>query len=256
MKKLLALILCIVLSVFAFASCNGNDTDGTGGVETLVGKTPEQLYEFSQEKLADATSYSVKATMDFVVRSTDPTQTETFTMAISSESKINGEDVYMNVYNDIEPSANMEVWYVDGVIYANSGGVKGKATVDMDAFKQQYMNIEPSESTLLDIPQSWFEDIKFEKDGDSWVLNFVVSGEKYTQVYENIGLPGATIMGDVSYKMYFDNDGNIQKLVASLDMSIGETATAHAESVSIITIGEVEITAPADADSYIETNIQ
>ena len=280
MKKLLSLLLALTLvfSVFALSSCNKDDSDdkndssnnngnnngndngndnnggnnnGTGNItaETLAGKTPEQLYELSQTKLAEATSYSINAT-------------QVITMVYGSEemainqtviSTVNGDNTYSKVYSDMG-LMDMEVWYVDGMLYSSMGGTKVKAPMDKDAFMEEYMGTDASEETLLDIPTSWFSNVKFEKEDTKWVLNFVISGDKYNEMFDNIDL-GGEIVGDVIYKLYFDDDGNIEKMVTIFDMSI-EGVNAHCDSVSYITIGNVTVTPPADADSYTLTTLQ
>ena len=256
MKRILTFLLCIALAVsmLGLVSC----TDALGGgnengdtMEKLAGKTPEQLYAASQQKLKEAESFYVSATQDIVM-----TMGEGASMTIHQlvESKVNGDNSYMKTKNDLSSEFNIEAWYVDGVVYANTFGQKVKASLSKEKFMQDYMGADPSESTLLDIPESWFENVKFEKADEGWVLNFVVSGEKYTQVYENSGLTGATIIGNVDHKIYFDNDGNLQKFVASFDINV-DGVNAHCDSVSLITIADVEIAPPADADTYKTVNI-
>ena len=236
----------MLFSVFALVSCNSSDDDDGSKktVEKLAGKTPEELYELSRTKLAEATSYSVDSTQVITMTA----GTESMTMNQSVISKIDGNNSYIKTNNDMESLANIEVWYIDGMLYGSLYGQKIKAEMDKEAFMQEYMDTDPSESTLLDIPESWFENIKFEKDGDSWVLKFVVSGAKYTEVFENVGF-GGEISGNVKYNLYFDNEGNIQKMTTVFDMTM-DGIQAHCDSVSYITIEQVTITPPEDADSY------
>lgn len=247
MKKLLSILLCLslLLCTLSLVACTGDDI-----TNTLGGKTPEELYEISKQSLKEATSYHVNSVQDITMTSDSNDQTQTIKMQQTIESKINGDDSYIKTYNDMESTANAEAWYVDGVLYTSVAGLKVKKAISKSEYLEDYMQIDPSESTLLDIPESWFENIQFEKEGDSWVLNFNVSGEKYTEVFGNIGLTGASINGDVVYKMYFDKDGNIEKLFASFDFEMSGY-TAHCESVSYIEIGEVQIDPPLDADSYL-----
>ena len=249
MKKIISLLLALTLafSMLALVSCNSSDDDSNGGgktVEKLAGKTPEELYELSRTKLAAATSYSVDSQQVITMSSAG----ESMTMNQTVVTKVNGNDSYMKSNNDTESSANMEVWYVDGMIYSSMLGMKIKAEMDKDAYMEEYMGTDPSETTLLDIPESWFENIKFEKEGDKWVLKFVVSGAKYTEVFENVGL-GGEITGDVIYKLYFDGEGNIEKMSTVFDMTM-MGIQAHCDSVSYIKLENVTITPPADADSY------
>ena len=248
MKKLLTLILTLVLvcTTFSLVSCN---LSGSDAVEKLVGKTPEELYAASQEKLKDAKSYSVNASQ-VITMSQDG---ESMTMTQTVITKVNGDNSYLKSTNDQTSYANMEVWYVDGIVYASMAGMKAKAEIDIEEYRQKYMNSDPSESTLLDLPKSWFEDIKFEKEGEQWVLNFVVSGDKYTELLGNAGL-GSEVNGDVQYKIYFSADGDLEKVDTAFDMTIAGVK-AHCVSTAVVTFGEVTITPPADADSYTTTEI-
>ena len=247
MKKIFTLLLCVALltSMLSLVSCRQDIDDGPKYSETLNGQTPEQLYEFSQDKLKQATSYSVITTQ--VIEMTYGE--ESYTMNQTVESKINGDNTYNKSNNDMAPSAAFEAWYVDGICYSNMYGYKYKAAISKAEYMEEYMNVDPSESTLLDIPESWFENVKFERVGKDNILRFVVSGERYTELFGNVGLGSVSIVGDVDYCIYFDDDGNLNKLVSTFDMLV-QGVTAHCESVSIITIGDVVVTAPADAASY------
>ena len=248
MKKLLSLALALVLvcMTLALASCDLLEGDTKS---KLDGKTPEELYEVSQQKLKEATSYSVNSTQEISMTYGE----ETMSMTQTVISKINGNDSYAKVYSDMDEGLNMEAWYVDGTVYASMDGIKAKAQITKAEYMQKYMNADPSESTLLDIPKSWFDDIKFEKAEDNWVLNFVVSGEKYTELLSNTGV-GGEISGDVNYQIFFDKEGNLEKVCTTFDMTIAGVA-AHCDSVSLFTLEDVTITPPADADSYKETKL-
>ncbi len=247
MKRILSLLLALTLafSVFALVSCNkGGDDDsgnaGAGKIETLAGKTPEELYEVSKTKLAEATSYSVSTTQVITM--------EGITMNQTAISKVDGDNSYVEMTNDTTPITNMKVWYVDGMMYMDTYSGKSKCEYSKEQYMEEYMGADPSESTLLDIPESWFTDVKFEKEGESWVLNFVISAAKYNELLDNLSLNG-TISGDVVYKLYFDNNGNMTKLTTAFDMVVSGF-TAHCDQVSYITVESVNVTVPADADSY------
>lgn len=254
MKRILALILCIALSMLALVSCTVGDVNT---LEKLDGKTPEELYEVAREKLNEAKSYYVKSTQDIVMSATIGDKTETVNMSQLVETKFGGGNYYFKSKNENEWGENLDIeaWYIDGVVYYDAfGAQKFKASISKEDYMKNYMNVDPSESTLLDLPESWFENIKFEKEGDLWVLKFVVSGEKYSEIYKNVGMEGSVISGNVDYRMYFDKDGNIQKLVTSLDMEVMGMA-AHCDSVSLITIEDVEVTAPENASEFKEVNL-
>ena len=263
MKKISALILitALLLSLLALSSCNngGNEGEGAGEgntppnsnvTDTLAGQTPEQLYQSVKDKLADAKSYVVDSTQVIVMTQGE----ENMTMNQTVINKVDGDNNYIKMYNDMTTAANMEIWYVDGIIYTSTASGKIKAPVDKEDFMQNYMDKDPSESTLLDIPESWFEGISFEKETDEWVLKLTISEEKYEMYFSNIGL-GADIIGDVQYNVYFDEEGNLQKITTVVDYTV-EGIHCHCDTLSLVSYENIEITAPADADSYADGYLQ
>ena len=260
MKKLssLLLITALLISLLAFTSCNNGTDEGAEGAtppesnitDTLAGQTPEQLYQSVKDQLAEAKSYVVDTRQVLVMTSGE----ETYTVNQSVISKVNGDSNYVKTYNDMTTAANIEVWYVDGIIYSNTAAGKIKAPVDKEVFMQNYMDKDPSESTLLDIPESWFEGMNFEKETDHWVLKMTISEEKYEMYFSNVGI-GTDIMGNVQYNVHFDEEGNLEKITTVFDYSI-QGITCHADSVSIVSYENVEITAPEDADSYADGYIR
>ena len=105
MKKIFAILLSVALlaSMLSLVSCD-KDKDEKKYSETLNGKTPAELYEFSREQLALAESYSVKT--EQVIKMTY--QGEKITVKQSAETKVNGDDTYMVTENDFDDSLNME----------------------------------------------------------------------------------------------------------------------------------------------------
>ena len=101
MKKIISLLLALVLSTLVLVSCGDSDN----GVATLDGKTPEELYELSQQSLAAATSYTVNATQ--VITMSAGGQSMTMNQVVISE--INGDEAHLKATNDMESSMNMEV---------------------------------------------------------------------------------------------------------------------------------------------------
>ena len=256
MKKIISLLLALTLalSLLALTSCNKGDDDDNGSnnsntATTLAGKTPEELYEISKTKLEEATNYSVNASQ--VIKMTYNGEEITTNQTVICT--VSGDNSYSKIYSDMA-GMNMEVWYVDGMLYSSLAGIKTKAPMDKDAFMEEYMGADASENTLLDIPESWFKDIKFEKEDTKWVLNFVITAEKYNEILDNADI-GGEITGDVICKIYFDNEGNIEKMITTFDMTT-MGVTAHCDSVAYITIGNATVTPPADADSYTLTSIQ
>lgn len=260
MKKLLALLLAmtLILSMFAFASCNkkGNDDEdeevqestNSDTVKKLAGQTPEELYASVKAKLAEASYFTVDTTQ--VIEMTY--EGDSMTMNQYVISRRHGNNEYIKTTNDMSPANNMEVWYVDGMLYAKTSAGKIKAELDKETFMQQYMGKDPGESTLLDIPESWFKGMKFEKDGEKWILKIVISEEKYEEYFANLGI-GGDLVGPLNYYLYFDKDGNLESIKTVCDYAItstGITITAHMESTATVSFEEYVITPPADADTY------
>ena len=252
MKKVLVLVLCMLLCMSMFlVGCSKEET--VENLEKLAGKTPEELYDAAVEALKSADGFEAVSTQKIVMSA----QGQKMTMNQEVLSKQNGYDMYFKSENDMAPTAEMEVTYVDGVYYLVQNGKKVKKEIsheEMDQLVSQiYGSGSVADQTLLNIPESWFEDISFEKDGSSYTLTFIVAAEKYTEMVSNAGLPGATFTSDVEYVVYFDADGNLEKTVATFSFEVSGVK-CDAVSTSIITIGNVEITAPADADSYSPAN--
>ena len=245
MKKILIVLCCIILAFAspALASCSQTEK------ETLAGKTPQELYEESLNKVSSASEYSAESTQTITIVYDDGDE-KVVTQTMSQKS--NGSDEYAKLESD---ALHYESWYVDGVCYVSMDGYKLKTTISKEDYTQQYMEADSQESTLLDIPESWFNDIKFEKDGESWVLKFIVSAEKFNTYIDNIGLSGADITSDVEYKVFFDEEGNLQKIVTTFDYAIGDVATASCIMESFITLENVTITPPEDANSYQEVSL-
>ena len=260
MKKLLSVlfVFTLLVSTLALASCDGGSSGGGSGrkneVEELNGKTPEEIYEAAAEALAEAPSYEVVSSQVIEMTATYEGETETMEMVQEVVTRVNGDNTYSKIVSE-NPYANtsMEAWYVDGVVYANSDGTKVKTNLTKEEYMEQYMNADPSESTLLDIPKSWFEDIKFEEDDGEYSVEFVISEEKYNELLGNLGLDIVAIDGDVEYTVYFDEDGNLTHILTEFDMDVsamGVGVEAHCVSTSVIKMSDVKVTAPADADSY------
>ena len=250
MKKILSLLmaLTLVISMFALASCDNND-DGNPdvdaeGLETLNGKTPEQIYGASMEAIKLADEYEIVSNQVIKMGY----EGESFTMNQRVVSKIDGDNSYSKITDDMS-NQESETWYVDGVVYAKEGNNKIKTNLDKEEYMQQYMGKDPTESTLLDIPESWFKDIRFfEKDG-LYTMEFVISAEEYNELFANLGLGVASVNDDVVYTVYFDKGGNLSKIITEFTINV-QGFSADCVSTSDVTLTDVTVTAPADADSY------
>jgi hypothetical protein len=182
---------------------------------------------------------------------------EPFTFYQYAANIINEENYYILTANEIAPEAAIEAWYLDGTVYAIKDNSKFKTKITREEFMQKYMGKDPAESSILDIPESWFKDAKFEYDGEYWLLRFVFDGDKYTEYFGNVlggTLESAVVTDDVKYNIYFDSEGNIQQITNSVDLIINGYQT-HLETVTEVTLEYIEIEAPKDPDSFVEVEI-
>lgn len=146
--------------------------------------------------------------------------------------------------------SKMEAYYVDGVVYAKTNGIKVKKEISKEEYYKEYLGDSANEDKILDIPESWFSGIVIKPDGDNYYLQFSIDGEKYSELIGKTGV-SVEISGDVDYRVYFDKEGNIIKMTTDFEMGI-EGFMTSTKAVSIFkNIGTTEpIKAPADADSY------
>ena len=243
MKKIISLLLALTLafSILSLVSCKGGeDGNTTETAKTLGGKTPKELYDVLKANLSNATDYSI--TSNQIISADGFEMNQTIIM------KLDGDNGYVEIIDESDSGANVLVWYVDGMLYANYSGQKVKCAYDKEKYMETYMGSNPSESTLLDIPDSFFSDTEFEKEGECWVVKFVLVADKYNQLLDLFNVEG-TVVGNVTYKLHFNTDGSINKLTTAFDMNV-DGVMAHCDEVSYIALDNVTITAPQDADSY------
>lgn len=278
MKKLLAILLSLMLafSMFMLVSCgdtdddddddktsevdkkpsskpdnkpsdntgnnNNNNNNNDSGIETLNGKTATELYNAALEKLANIDNFEMTAAQVITMSY----EGESMSMNQTIITKLDGQNCYTKSYNDVAPTANMEIWYVDEWLYAIQAENKFKANITWEKMVSTYMpEGATADGALMNIPESWFKDVRFEMDGDLYYIEFVVSGEEYTKYVKNTAL-GAYLdaANDVSYKVYFDEDGNLGSIITEFAYVV-EGITCHAISTStVFNIGTTVITAP------------
>lgn len=260
MKKFLTMIMCaaLLLSCLMISACDEQDvmdelikeindeTDANGDLKTLGGKTPEQLYKDASELINKATNFTMTSkqliSMDIEGEKIDVVQ--------NIFQKIDGDNSYFET-SGVE-GAEMEGWYVDGVVYAQHAGEKVKATISMDDYYEKFLGSAPSENKIMNIPESWFVDITIKQSGEEYYTEFTVSGAEYAKVIGNAKLD-AEVAENVVHKVYFNKDGKILRMETDFTITAdGVVAQTHTESI-FENVGTTEkITAPADADSYTD----
>ena len=261
MKKFLALIMCVVLltSCFMLSACDEvedeikdvidemvDETDENGDFKTLGGKTPEQLYADASALLKQATNFTQKATQKIDMNF----EGETISVEQIVFQKLDGDNSYFKT-SGVE-GAEMEGYYVDGVIYAKMNGVKNKATLSKEDYYKKFLGESADESKIFDLPESWFTDISIKPDGDKYYIEFMVSGEEYAKVIsKGAGNVNFSLADNISYKVYFTKDGKILELITDFSMVVeGVETKVHSVSAFSDVGTTAPIEAPADADSY------
>ena len=253
MKKLLSALLSVIMivSLLALTSCGGGDGNQ---VETLNGKTPEEVYQASLETAKNLTSFSMTA--DQVITMTMGEEKMEMTQTVIS--KLDGHNSYSKIANSMGGSA--ETWYVDDVLYTVSGNQKIKVNIAWEDYVAEYMpEGATAENAIMNVPEDWFVDgMKFNKvDDGRYCLNFDVDSEKVIDyMSESFGSMFGAInaVGNFKYEMYFDENGNFSECNISAELEMeGVTATIVSSS-KITDINSTTVTAPTDADSFVEAN--
>lgn len=237
MKKIVSLLLCAVmlLATLGLSGCEFGDER-----KKLDGKTPEELYEETVDMLKDLDSYELHATLVISLGGQEINQTVI--------SKRNGKNEYVKTDNDIG-EAEMEAWYVDDVMYGSMDGTMFQAKLPYETYVERFMpDGADAEGALMNIPEDWFEDIKFIKDEenkDTFYLEFKLSGEEYMKYFEKTDMDDMLDgVSDVFYRVYFDKDGNLGDIVTEFTMTV-EGFEASVTSISTVTgMNETEITVP------------
>lgn len=249
MKKYFKLIVCLlmVLSLTLVTSCkkdDGGSGNGPDTVDTLNGKTAEELYQEALSKVQGLNNYTTNSTQVITMTM----QGQKMTMNQTVVAKVNNLDSYSKMYNDMESSLNMECWYVDEWLYAVSAGQRFKANITHERFQNEFMPEGSNASdSLMNLPQSWFKDIKFHTEsGNKYYIEFIVSGDEYKEFMSNTAL-GDMVNGidDISYKVYFDESGELGDIITEFDYVVSGINCHAISTTSISDIGSTVVTAPS-----------
>ena len=270
MKKRISMILSglLALSMIAFSMTGcleeewgvEKDDDEQSDSSTVNGKTPEELYVEALNAVNTSTNWELNSTQEIKMTMKFNGQTQKQEQTQTTLQKMNGDNVYVKVGGS---ALEMETWYVDGMLYTISQGVKAKAKISLKDYPDQYMS--DSENTLLNIPEDWFEDVKFEKKDGKNCLNFHVSGDQYSEVVGDlldsmVGNGVKAEIGEVDYTVVFDKLGNIEQIICDFSASFdieGIEVEADYHTVTDVKIGaSAPITAPEGADSFIDVTDQ
>ncbi len=228
--------------------------------EDLNGKNPETIYNDAYELISNLTKGKITTTQIIDMDMNAGGQTMTQSVVQTVVNSIDGN----NFYNHIENQMNtIEAWYINGMYYQNNNGTKQKGELDIDAY-YTVLGLDPDQKFLVGVSPDMLKDVKFESLADMYYLVFTIDGEQYTETMGNAlgdmyAQYNAKIkISDVTYRVYFDANGNIQNMMAdfSMDMTMtisGQNVTVYAEvdqNSTFENIGTEEVNAPSDASRY------
>lgn len=247
MKKRVFVLITALICLFALASCEN--------------ETAYSLYSGSVEKLNAAGGYEMNADVDIAI--TIGSQTVEGSMQMNL--KANGNNAAMDYSMDMmDNKVDMSVAYVDGVAYTEMSGVKYKAAVSEEELESDG---GMASFELPEMTEDALKDIELTEDGDNRSFTVTLTGDDVNSFWESIGSVadslaemGADIdFGDLTFTCTFDKDSNMTDMKVDItyimDVSGQEASVAMSLDYDFVNIGTAPtITAPADADSYIDAD--
>ena len=245
-------------------------------VEQLNGMTPYEVYsEFSEKLVQLSSNCTIIATSD--VNSVINVSGQAFVSTTNIEmiGKTCGDNSYSktttltSISGAGSTTTVMETWYVDGVLYMiNDQGDGNVQKLKMTITKEQantvvYGDKEEGEGTIIDIPESWFNDVSFEKQKDgNYIMNIDMSGSRMAQAIQRLGITtGELEISDIHYAFKVDKEGMILSSTGDYTMSLGGEEGGANYSASAVGAMETkysdfgttkDIEVPEGADSYVE----
>lgn len=254
MKKTISIILTLTLLVFSlFIVGCGKVKDGAT-VERLATKTPMELYHSELNAISKSYVYSITTTQ--VIAYSTKTTTDTISV------KTDGYNAYSKTQSETTPSSNVEAWYVDGTLYTYMMGTKSKTSYSLDTFTSKYMNGNTLNASLLDLDDTAFGDAVFVRKDGYWTVTLTLDRDYCSTLLVNSSTSGTISLtrlpvGDVVYEMFFNDDGKLQKISAYYDVNdiYNIAVKAKCTLTTVIQIGDVTVSAPADASSYQSVNL-
>ena len=234
MKKVLSIILATIL-LFAAVGCSNG---GKKGVKSLAGKTPQELYNAAIEYIQKLENYEILIESNYKTTYEGETGEESSTTLHKSSG-----DSFYYLYKD---EAGEEYFLHDGkALYKNVNNITEKEEISYADFMTAWGSITES-GMLIELDDSYFEDKLFVKDGDVYYLDFLITEEDYADI------AGGTVESPVTYRVYFDEDGNVTKFERSMTYYYYDVVLVEDNmTVYVQNVGEVEkIATPANPEGY------
>lgn len=255
MKKFIVIALACILTVssFLFTACdkrvdNNTPSEQTTDAETDApekplpipsanGKNGKQLFEDAMTDYANSKSLDLSMTVE--------TSEEGVKTTEKIELRVNETSMYMNM--DLDETA-MKIWFVDNVVYVDTGDGKFKASntsindVLGEGFLEELMSELPTD--ISDIPNAYMD-----KMANAQIYSY--KGIYYFSVTLTDAEAIEMGVGETGYTetLLFDSAGAIKKIIYE---SPKETMTLLINSYG----KDVEISAPENADEFIEETVE
>ena len=244
MKKILAIIMAMFLLVATVGCSNGSgdDTDylepGKKGVEKLAGKTPKEIYDASIEYIKKLENYEILIESDYKTSYEDEINEESSTTL----HKCSGDTFYYLYKAD-----HYEEFFIhDGnALYKKINNISEKEEISYSDFMKNWGSITES-GMLIELGESNFKKKLFVSEGDEYYLDFLISEEEYAEIADG------SVEAPVTYRVYFDKDGNITKFSRSMIYYYYDVVLVEDNmTVTVKNVGNVsKIEAPSNPESF------
>jgi hypothetical protein len=246
MKKLFSLLLAITLlfSCFCLTSCEKELKD-------FNGMTPQQAYDFAFAAFAAQDNYTVNHKMEV---KTKIFFFFSYTMSTEIEVKKDGRDWIQTTIEPFEDEEPIDMYYVNEVVYEKTES--SKTCYDLP-YEKEDLYMEGSHDGLINIPSEWLIDAKFYEAKNETYIEITVNGEEYYKYLMESGedepLDGEPD-GDVIYRVYLNDSGEVTKIWMKMDCVITEDGVDIKATLTDTMIysdfGTTVVSAPSDAASY------
>jgi cyclophilin family peptidyl-prolyl cis-trans isomerase len=241
MKKILAMIMAAIL-LFTAVACNNNDSSDEDnvkkGVETLAGKTPIELYSSSIDYIKALENYEILIDSKYVTTYEGETTEE----SSSTLHKCSGDTFYYLYKADYYE----EFFLHDGTtLYKKINNISEKEEISYSEFMEGWGSVT-EQGMLIELGETSFDKKLFIPEGEGYYLEFLISKEEYSEI------TGGSVESPVTYKVYFDADGNVTGFERSMLYYYYDVVLVDDQMrVYIQNVGKVQkVEAPQDPESY------
>lgn len=258
-KRMISLLLCLLLtaSVMTMVACDSFDRDdGIEEVDMLAGKTPKEAYDFAYTYLAGLTNFTMTANQT-INASAQGFSYDTEQVVVNKQ---NGIDYYLK--SEGVQGAEMEMIWVDDVAYYEMMGKKFKIAMTLEE-AAAFSGMEMNSAGLVQLPEEYFNDIKFKKTSKGYELVFDIDKDQAEDLFIDMiaDLYGstATLTEDLRYTVVFDKNAipvamNIKMTLIVVSEGVSVTTTVDSKS-TFSDIGTTVVLPPANPNAYTEYDL-